>query len=147
MLPANKVAVDEAARVTGLRPDDIRKATNWIAEPKRAAAYEKGLIWSSDNYQTNGALVNIAVTTGNLGGGCVRMGGHQEGYVRSLRRVYRKAGSLSRSAAGRRQGRHPSHLGVQSLQDDAQCDGVPPRLQETHRSGEVRDERHRLRRS
>jgi hypothetical protein len=82
-------------------------------------AYEKGLIWSNDNYQTNGALVNIAVTTGNLGGGCVRMGGHQEGYVRSLRRVYRKAGSLSRSAAGRRQGRHPSHLGVRSLQDDA----------------------------
>ena len=46
-------------------------------------AYEKGLIWSNDNYQTNGALVNIAVTTGNLGGGCVRMSGHQEGYVRS----------------------------------------------------------------
>ena len=37
MLAANKVAVDEAARVTGLRPDYIRKATNWIAEPKRAA--------------------------------------------------------------------------------------------------------------
>jgi len=48
-------------------------------------AYEKGLIWGNDNYRTNGAIVNIALATGNVGrtgGGCVRMGGHQEGYVR-----------------------------------------------------------------
>ncbi len=48
-------------------------------------AYEKGLIWGNDNYRTNQALVNIALATGNIGrpgGGCVRMGGHQEGYVR-----------------------------------------------------------------
>ena len=48
-------------------------------------AYEKGLIWGNDNYRTNGALVNVALATGNVGrpgGGCVRMGGHQEGYVR-----------------------------------------------------------------
>jgi arsenite oxidase large subunit len=47
--------------------------------------YEKGLIWGNDNYRTNGALVNIALATGNvgrLGGGVVRLGGHQEGYVR-----------------------------------------------------------------
>ena len=45
-------------------------------------AYEKGLIWGNDNYRTNGALVNVALATGNIGrpgGGCVRMGGHQEG--------------------------------------------------------------------
>jgi len=33
----------------------------------------------------NGALVNVALATGNIGrpgGGCVRMGGHQEGYSR-----------------------------------------------------------------
>ena len=50
-----------------------------------AAAYEKGLIWGNDNYRTNGALVNVALATGNVGrpgGGCVRMGGHQEGYSR-----------------------------------------------------------------
>jgi arsenite oxidase large subunit len=92
MLAANKVAVDEAARVTGLKPEDIRKAASWIAEPKQGGArrrtmfaYEKGLIWGNDNYRTNGALVNIALATGNVGragGGCVRMGGHQEGYVR-----------------------------------------------------------------
>ena len=47
--------------------------------------YEKGLIWGNDNYRTNAALVNLALATGNVGrpgGGCVRLGGHQEGYVR-----------------------------------------------------------------
>ena len=92
MLAANKVGIDEAARVTGLKPEDIRKAVSWIAEPKQGGArrrtmfaYEKGLIWGNDNYRANGAIVNIALATGNIGrpgGGCVRMGGHQEGYVR-----------------------------------------------------------------
>ncbi|HSK39599.1 MAG TPA: arsenate reductase (azurin) large subunit, partial [Arenibaculum sp.] len=92
MLRANRTPVEEAARVTGLAPDDIRKAAAWIAEPKPGEkrrrtmfAYEKGLIWGNDNYRTNGALVNLALATGNVGrpgGGCVRMGGHQEGYVR-----------------------------------------------------------------
>ena len=48
-------------------------------------AYEKGLIWGNDNYRTNQSLVNLALATGNVGrpgGGCVRMGGHQEGYSR-----------------------------------------------------------------
>ncbi len=88
MLAANKVSIDEAAQVTGLKPDDIRKAAALIAEPKQGGgrrrtmfAYEKGLIWGNDNYRTNGALVNIALAAGNVGrpgGGCVRMGGHQE---------------------------------------------------------------------
>jgi arsenite oxidase large subunit len=88
----NHTTIEEAARITGLAPDDIRKAAAWIAEPKQGGArrrtmfaYEKGLIWGNDNYRTNQALVNIALATGNLGrpgGGCVRLGGHQEGYVR-----------------------------------------------------------------
>lgn len=88
----NHMTIEEAARITGLRPDDIHKAAAWIAEPKQGGArrrtmfaYEKGLIWGNDNYATNQALVNIALATGNLGragGGCVRLGGHQEGYVR-----------------------------------------------------------------
>src|SRR5271169_6482083 len=92
MLAANKVGIDEAARVTGLNPADIQTAASWIAEPKQGGArrrtmfaYEKGLIWGNDNYRTNAALVNIALATGNVGrpgGGCVRMGGHQEGYSR-----------------------------------------------------------------
>ena len=37
MVAANKVGIAEAARVTGLKADDIRKAASWIAEPKQAA--------------------------------------------------------------------------------------------------------------
>lgn len=88
---ANRLSVDEAARITGLPVEQIRRAAAWIAEPKQGKrrrtlfAYEKGLIWGNDNYRTNAALVSIALATGNIGrpgGGCVRMGGHQEGYVR-----------------------------------------------------------------
>jgi arsenite oxidase large subunit len=89
---ANKVSIEEAARITGLPAADIIKAAEWIAQPKQGGArrrtmfaYEKGLIWGNDNYRTNGALVNVALATGNIGrpgGGCVRMGGHQEGYSR-----------------------------------------------------------------
>ena len=91
-LAANKTSLEEAARVTGLTADQIRRSAEWIAQPKADGArrrtmfaYEKGLIWGNDNYRTNGALVNVALATGNVGrpgGGCVRMGGHQEGYSR-----------------------------------------------------------------
>jgi len=88
---ANKTTLEEAAAITGLTADQIRQAAHWIAAPKDGKrrrtmfAYEKGLIWGNDNYRTNGALVNVALATGNIGrpgGGCVRMGGHQEGYSR-----------------------------------------------------------------
>ena len=89
---ANKTSLEDAAKITGLSVDDIQKSAEWIAQPKDGGArrrtvfaYEKGLIWGNDNYRTNGALVNVALATGNVGrpgGGCVRMGGHQEGYVR-----------------------------------------------------------------
>jgi arsenite oxidase large subunit len=88
----NRTSIEDAARITGLKPDEIRKAAEWIAQPKQGGtrrrtmfAYEKGLIWGNDNYRTNQALVNVALATGNIGrpgGGCVRMGGHQEGYSR-----------------------------------------------------------------
>jgi arsenite oxidase large subunit len=89
---ANKTSLEEAARITGLTVDQIRKSAEWIAQPKQGGtrrrtmfAYEKGLIWGNDNYRTNGSLVNVALARGNIGrpgGGCVRMGGHQEGYSR-----------------------------------------------------------------
>ena len=92
MRAANKVSLEDAAGITGLTVDQIRKSAEWIAQPKAGDArrrtmfaYEKGLIWGNDNYRTNGALVNVALATGNIGrpgGGCVRMGGHQEGYSR-----------------------------------------------------------------
>jgi arsenite oxidase large subunit len=88
---ANKTSLEEAAKITGLKVEDIVKAATWIAEPKdgkrrRAMfAYEKGIIWGNDNYRTIAAIVNLALATGNIGregGGAVRMGGHQEGYSR-----------------------------------------------------------------
>jgi len=91
MLKANKTSLEDAATLTGLTVDQIKMAAAFIAEPKEGKrrrtmfCYEKGLIWGNDNYRTNGALVNLALATGNVGrpgGGCVRMGGHQEGYVR-----------------------------------------------------------------
>ena len=95
-------------------------------------AYEKGLIWGNDNYRTNGALVNVALATGNVGrpgGGCVRMGGHQEGYVAPVRRPCRPAGGLCRQAPDRGQGRRPPHLGLRPLQDHAERARVQARLQ------------------
>ncbi len=91
MLAANRTSLEDAAAITGLTVDQIKQAAAFIAEPKDGKrwrtmfCYEKGLIWGNDNYRTNGALVNLALATGNIGrpgGGCVRMGGHQEGYVR-----------------------------------------------------------------
>jgi arsenite oxidase large subunit len=90
-LAANRTTLEKAAEITGLTVDRIKQAAAWIAEPKEGKrrrtmfAYEKGLIWGNDNYRTNGALVNLALATGNIGrpgGGCVRLGGHQEGYSR-----------------------------------------------------------------
>lgn len=91
-LAANRTSLEDAAAITGLSVGDMIKAAEWIAQPKEGGArrrtmfaYEKGLIWGNDNYRTNGALVNLALATGNVGrpgGGCVRLGGHQEGYVR-----------------------------------------------------------------
>jgi arsenite oxidase large subunit len=90
-LAANKTSLKEAAAITGLSEDQLTRAAAFIAEPKDGKrrrtmfAYEKGLIWGNDNYRTNAALVNLALATGNVGrpgGGCVRLGGHQEGYVR-----------------------------------------------------------------
>ncbi len=89
---ANRTSVEEAAKITGLSAADIRKAAEWIAKPKAGGkrrrtmmCYEKGLIWGNDNYRTNAAMANLCFATHNVGRegtGCVRLGGHQEGYVR-----------------------------------------------------------------
>ncbi len=87
-----RTSLDEAAEICGVDAADIAKAAEWIAKPhedgsrrKCVTAYEKGIIWGNDNYRTIGALVNISLATGNIGregGGCCRLGGHQEGYYR-----------------------------------------------------------------
>lgn len=87
-----RLSVEDAAEICGVPAADIVKAAEWIAKPhedgsrrKCVTGYEKGVIWGNDNYRTIGALVNIALATGNIGregGGCCRLGGHQEGYYR-----------------------------------------------------------------
>ena len=86
-----RTSTAEAADICKVPEADIIKAAEWIAKPKDGArrkcvtAYEKGIIWGNDNYRTIGALLNIALATGNVGregGGCCRLGGHQEGYYR-----------------------------------------------------------------
>ncbi len=89
---ACKMSLAEGAKICGLAEADIVKAAEWIAKPKEGGhrrrtvfPYEKGIIWGNDNYRTIGALVNIGLLTGNIGrpgGGVVRLGGHQEGYMR-----------------------------------------------------------------
>lgn len=89
---ACRMKVEEGAEICGVAEADIVKAAEWIAKPhddgarrKCLSAYEKGIIWGNDNYRTIGALVNIALATGNVGregGGVCRLGGHQEGYFR-----------------------------------------------------------------
>lgn len=87
-----RLSLDDAAEICGVPAEDIAKAAEWIAKPhddgarrKAALAYEKGIIWGNDNYRVVGAMVNIALATGNVGregGGVCRLGGHQEGYFR-----------------------------------------------------------------
>lgn len=90
-MEACRTSLEDAAAICGVPASDIAKAAEWIAQPKDGArrkcvtAYEKGIIWGNDNYRTIGALVNIALATGNVGregGGICRLGGHQEGYYR-----------------------------------------------------------------
>ncbi len=119
-----RISIDEAAKITGLNPADIIKAAEWIAMPKEGGkrrrvmfGYEKGLIWGNDNYRTNGAYVNLALATGNvgqLGGGVVRLGGHQEGYVRPDYPGPRPAPYIDKLLI-EGQGRRSSHLGVRPL--------------------------------
>ena len=87
-----RTSTAEAAEICKVDEADIIKAAEWLAKPKAdgsrrkaVTGYEKGIIWGNDNYRTIGALLNISLATGNVGregGGCCRLGGHQEGYYR-----------------------------------------------------------------
>ena len=90
---ANKLSLEECSRITGVSVDKLRQAAEWAykpkangARPRAMHAYEKGIIWGNDNYLIQSALLDLAIATYNVGGrrgtGCIRMGGHQEGYTR-----------------------------------------------------------------
>lgn len=90
---ANRISLEETSRITGVPVDKIRMAAEWAYKPKAGGkmkrtmhGYEKGIIWGNDNYLCQSALLDLVLATSNVGGrrgtGCVRMGGHQEGYTR-----------------------------------------------------------------
>jgi arsenite oxidase large subunit len=91
-LAANRLSLSECSHITGVTEDDLRKAAQWAYQPKESGhaprtmhAYEKGVIWGNDNYRIQSSIVNLVLATHNVGRrgtGVVRMGGHQEGYVR-----------------------------------------------------------------
>lgn len=89
---ANKMSLDECSTITGVSVDTLKKAAEWAYKPKAPNqpkrtmhAYEKGIIWGNDNYLIQSSLLDLVLATHNVGRrgtGCVRMGGHQEGYTR-----------------------------------------------------------------
>ncbi|MDO8273822.1 MAG: arsenate reductase (azurin) large subunit [Gammaproteobacteria bacterium] len=92
-LSANRLSLEDCSELTGVPVAQLIQAAEWSYKPKASGhmprtmhAYEKGIIWGNDNYRIQSALVNLVLATGNVGGrrgaGVVRMGGHQEGYVR-----------------------------------------------------------------
>lgn len=90
---ANKMSLDECSKITGIPTNKLVQAAEWAYKPKSDGkmprtmhTYEKGIIWGNDNYLIQSSLLDLAIATHNVGGrrgtGCVRMGGHQEGYAR-----------------------------------------------------------------
>jgi arsenite oxidase large subunit len=89
---SNKLSLDECSKITGVSVQKIQTAAEWSYKPKAPGqpprtmhTYEKGIIWGNDNYLIQSSLVDLALATHNVGRrgtGCVRMGGHQEGYTR-----------------------------------------------------------------
>lgn len=89
---ANKMSLEECSEITGIPTAKLKQAAEWSYQPKSSGhaprtmhAYEKGIIWGNDNYTIQSALLNLVIATHNVGRrgtGCVRMGGHQEGYTR-----------------------------------------------------------------
>ena len=89
---ANRTTLEECRRITGVSVDKLKTAAEWAYKPKANGklkrtvhGYEKGIIWGNDNYLIQSALLDLVLATHNVGRrgtGCVRMGGHQEGYAR-----------------------------------------------------------------
>ena len=89
---ANRMSLEESSRITGIPVEKLKTFAEWAYKPKAPGVlkrtvhtYEKGIIWGNDNYLIQSALLDLVIATHNVGRrgtGCVRMGGHQEGYTR-----------------------------------------------------------------
>ena len=102
-----QMSLAEGAEICGVAEADIIKAAEWIAKPHDDGARRKmrhgptrrGSSGATDNYRTIGALVNIALATGNVGhegGGVCRSGRPSGGLLPAIRCSCRQAGTLSR---------------------------------------------------
>lgn len=90
ILAQDESRLDVAARITGLNPDDIRLAAEWIAKPKpngerpkSSFMVEKGNYWSN-NYMNTASLAALGLIcgAGNRPGRMIsRGGGHQRGMI------------------------------------------------------------------
>lgn len=88
ILAQEESKLDVAAKITGLNPDDIRKAAEWIAKPKADGSMpktsfmcEKGNYWSNNYMNTTSfASLGLICGAGNRPGRMIsRGGGHQRG--------------------------------------------------------------------
>lgn len=89
ILSQEESKLDVAAGITGLDPNDIRKAAEWIAKPvggrrpKTSFMLEKGNYWSN-NYMNSASLASLGLIcgAGNRPGQMIsRGGGHQRGMI------------------------------------------------------------------
>ncbi len=88
ILSQEESKLDVAAKITGLNPDDIKKAAEWLAKPKADGSKpkssfmcEKGNYWSN-NYMNSAsfAALGLICGAGNRAGRMIsRGGGHQRG--------------------------------------------------------------------
>ena len=88
ILSQEESKLDVAAKITGVEPDDIRKAAEWIAKPKADGSrpktsfmFEKGNYWSNNYLNTTSyASLGLICGAGNRPGQMIsRGGGHQRG--------------------------------------------------------------------
>lgn len=88
ILSQEESKLDVAARITGLDPNDIKKAAEWLAKPKADGTMpkasfmcEKGNYWSN-NYMNSASFASLGLIcgAGNRPGRMIsRGGGHQRG--------------------------------------------------------------------
>ena len=145
---ANKLSLDECSRITGIPVAKLRQAAEWAYKPKAPGvlprtmhAYEKGIIWGNDNYLIQSALVDLVLATRNVGRrgtGCVRMGGHQEGYTRPPYPGNSKIFIDEELMKGK--GKMLTAWGLQQFPDDAERSGISYRDPSPRQHREGRDE-------
>ena len=145
---ANKTRLEDAAKITGLKPEEINKAAEWIAQPKEGGKRRRDDVRLREGPDLGQRQLPDQRRAGELWRSPPAISGVPAAAA-SAWAATRKAMCAPTTPVGRpapyvdqllieRQGRRPSHLGLRPLQDHAERDGVQARLQEAHRHGEGR---------